>query len=485
MDEFHFMNPRPLCPAALGLATGIGLWRLLPKGAAFFSCSLGLLIGIGFFLLQKKHRLYSLFFFLCAIGLLRMHTAAPPIFEEANCTLSGVICEAPAEVKGGVRVTLKNVEVDGTPFSGRVETIMPFCRFSYGQRILAEGTLTPVSASDTNRLYRNISGTFSAAGDFIGFAEKRDLYGDLLSLRSFLSGRVSSLFPKHGGIAAAMLLGEKSGITEEENSVLYDSGIGHLIAVSGLHVSVLAGAVSALIPRSKATLRFLFLSLFLLFYAFITALSPSVLRAGILFLTVELAYICERRYDGFSGLSFAALLILLYKPAALFYAGFQLSFAAVFGLMALSPAIGRLLVPALGDLGDTLAHSLAASLAILPVTLYFFGRLSLFSLAANLIALPLAPLFLIPAAVSLLVSLIIPAAGSLAAFFPSLVLNALFAVGSVFSKGVLTLSSPTVPLMLLYYTGILIVSDQCLLPGKIKYPCGFSAMLCALLCFAS
>ena len=481
MGGHRITNPRPLFTAALGLITGIGFWRLFPEGTAFFALLPAAAAGLTLLSALRRRAWLALFFLFLLAGLVRMRAAAPPEFEPRKGTLTGVICESPAAVRGGWCLSLRDAELNGRPVPGRVEMTVRSGGLSYGLRLRVEGTLLPVSRTDNYRLYRRAAARFTVSGDPVPLDSRPDPYGWMLALRGRLSAACARLFPRHGGVAAAMLLGDKSAVTGEESDALYDSGIGHLIAVSGLHTGVLAGAVSLLIPRRRLWLRFCLLALFLAFYAVLTALSPSVLRAGILLLTAELAVPLRRRYDGLSGLSFAAVLILLFRPAALFYPGFQLSFAAVYGLVLLAPVLVRLLPASLGDLGRTLAYSAAASVSILPVTLRFFGRASALSLPANMLALPLAPLFLIPGAAALLLGIILPSVGRAAAFFPDLVLGALFAIGKVFSSGVLSLSAPSLPLLLLFYAGLFLVSDPCLLPGRIKYPCSAAAILCCAL----
>ncbi len=284
-------------------------------------------------------------------------------------------------------------------------------------------------------------------------------------LREGISSRIGLLFSSHAGVATGMLLGDKGGIGQELLTSFDHVGILHLLAISGLHVSVLAGALSLLFRRGKWS-RFIAVALFLLLYAGLTNFSPSVIRAGTMLLCAILAVPLGRRADPPSSLALAFVAILLLQPRALFYTGFQLSFAAVYGLILLTPSFMRLFKYVWRPVASLLSASMAVLISTAPIMALHFGRVQLMSLITNLLVLPLVPLFLIPAFAGVAISFVCFPLGKLLASVAQFFLNLL--VGFASAGGALDVSLP-IPnglAILLYLTSLAFVSPLCLWPRK-------------------
>jgi len=165
--------------------------------------------------------------------------------------------------------------------------------------------------------------------------------------------------------------------------------------------------------------------------------------------------------DGISNLSLAFLVILLVNPYALFYAGFQLSFIAVYGLITLAPLLRDRLPAPHSTLSQLLGGSLAVWLAMLPAAARQFERVPLVSVPAGLMLIPLAPFFLIPAFLVTALSFVsLPLANALA-FPPRWVLTAMDFVAGL-GGPVLSLSAPGAASLLLYLAALLFFSRFCL-----------------------
>lgn len=488
MAEETLFHKRPLCLAALGLMAGILV------GEAFYDAPFGffaliavllplLIAGAACFL---NKRACALLFLFLALGLFRAQLSFPQQFSPGSGTLSGVIAETPVSKNGEVRLILRDVAIDGTPVSGRAELTLQEsgAAVPYGARLVADAAYRPIARDETYRRYQGLALAAASSGeDAVVMAAKADAYGLLLSLREALSNRIEALFPQNGGLARAMLLGDKNGMTESEKTALYDSGIGHLAAVSGLHVGILSSALGLLLPRGYRTLRLLFITLFLVFYSLITALSPSVLRAAIILFLSELALYAYQRFDLPSALGASAAAILLVCPPALYYAGFQLSFLAIFGLITLYPAISRRCSFLPSAVNKVFSGSIAVMLATLPPSALFFSRFTPLSLLANLLALPLAPVFLVPGAVALAASYVLLPLGKLIALVPNAALSTLNAIANTFAFGLVPIPPPSFPAYLLYLLALLLISPLCLLePKKRRLPAVF-CLLFALLCW--
>ena len=198
----------------------------------------------------------------------------------------------------------------------------------------------------------------------------------------------------NAGVCFAILFGKKSFVTEEISEAFSASGISHILAVSGLHIGVLVGAVYFLLNKifhSKKWIKLIILSLFLFAYVYVCDFTPSVVRASIMSIVLMVSNEFGFRYDGLNSLSLAGVIILLFKPLSLFDVGFQLSFLCVFAIISLSPFVTKLLrkIKCPEFLASGLAISISTNFVILPVCANMFNKISLISVVANIIIIPL------------------------------------------------------------------------------------------------
>ncbi len=225
----------------------------------------------------------------------------------------------------------------------------------------------------------------------------------------------------YGGVLAGLLLGAQAGSGGPEIEDLFlRAGLLHLLVVSGAQVALVAPATLFLVGalRGRLAIGLSVAAGVILLFATMVGWSPSVGRAAIMGLVGLSARLLRRDPDPASTLALAALLWLGFHPAALFGLGFQLSFAATWGLLFLSPALTPPLRPAW--LAQLLGVTLSAQVAVAPLLAVAFQRLSPASLLANVLVLPLIAA-IVPAGLALsVVGLMLPAlAAALApAFLP-------------------------------------------------------------------
>lgn len=197
--------------------------------------------------------------------------------------------------------------------------------------------------------------------------------------------------PLYSALLRGVVLGETRDIPQDVLVAFRRSGTAHILSVSGLHVAGLAALILGLcaalrLPRSiSLPLGFTAVLLF----AGIAVGGAPVVRATVMLFLVMLAQASGRRRDPLHVLALAAVVVLAPNPLALFSAGFQLSFAAVVGLVLLAQRIQHSLERALpGPLASGMAVSLAASIATAPVSLLVFGQASVMGVVANLFVVP-------------------------------------------------------------------------------------------------
>lgn len=297
--------------------------------------------------------------------------------------------------------------------------------------------------------------------------------------RDAIGERIDVLFPQNGGLAKGMLLGEKGDIAADLLDQFKSTGIMHILAISGLHVSILASAFSLLFRRN-AWVRFAFVLLFLLAYAALTAFSPSVVRASLMLLCYTLAFPLLRRPDTANALALSFIVILLCNPLALFYTGFQLSYCAVYGLILLGAPIAHALRRLGGAASSAIGSSVAVTVATLPAMAATFGRVQLLSVLTNLLVLPFVPFFLVPALLGTALSYLSFPLGNAICAVARVSLDIITAVASVGGKLDVTVSAPNGLAYLLFLAALPFLSPLCLLEPykKLRNAC---ALLCAAL----
>ena len=278
-----------------------------------------------------------------------------------------------------------------------------FARQLYFQRIGAVGfaVSTPIVAAETN------------ADSFAARVE---------NIRAELTARILDAAPGQGGaIVAAVVTGKREAITEGSRAALRDAGLAHLLAISGLHMGLATGLIffgvraglaaieplAVRYPIKKWAAAAALLSGFA--YLLLSGGSWSPRRAFIMAAIIFTAILVDRRALSLRNVAIAATIILVTTPEALIHAGFQMSFAAVASLIAIYEWWSRAADPMRDfswparlkryviGLGVT---DLVASLATAPFALYHFNRVAVFSLPANMLAMPLMAFWIMPAAVT-------------------------------------------------------------------------------------
>lgn len=203
-------------------------------------------------------------------------------------------------------------------------------------------------------------------------------------------------------IASALILGVTDNLDDDLLKAYASSGAIHVLAVSGLHIGVLYAVIVFLFrplrkyPNSKWALAFVSVGC-LWGYAFITGMSPSVMRAVTMFTFVVLAEPLRKRSDIYNTLALSAFCLLLYDPYLIMSVGFQLSYLAVLGIVYLYPRFFFLWTPPASVLPvwKISCVSVAAQLATFPLGLLYFHQFPVYFLFSNLFIIPLSFIVLV------------------------------------------------------------------------------------------
>lgn len=215
------------------------------------------------------------------------------------------------------------------------------------------------------------------------------------ALRRRLLQRMQDGPLRGGGVAEALALGWKGGIDRDTRAHYRNAGLAHMLAVSGLHVGLLAAMVGGLFwwtgrERRGRVVRGAMQLVAVWLFALITGLAPSTLRAALMFSMFIVNDMVARHVVPLNLLALAAIVMLVVDPLLIYDVGWQLSFSAVAGIILAQPAIQALRT----TVGQAAALSVAATLATLPVVVATFHRLPLYFVVANVIVVPAAGVIL-------------------------------------------------------------------------------------------
>jgi competence protein ComEC len=395
----------PLVPLALAFAGGIAAAPWIPSPVAWPALLAGLVWSASLIVLGYQATAGALVMIAVAsAGVLRATVPPPPPDDVSRRSLpvrvqiEGRLTDEPVAVgPGRSRLVLDTTRLDAEPASGRIRITaygegLP--SLTQGQRVAVVTRLHAVTG------YRNPAGFDFAAhlrrsgiravgstrADTVVALDSPDPPWPIRVRRAARAAMEHALPSGSAALLGGLLLGDRTGLPPEIDGAFRGAGVYHVLAVSGFNVALVAGAVWALLtlvragPRAAATGAMAAIVAF----GLVAGLEPSVLRAVVMGVLVLGSRLLDREASVVNSLALAMLIILIARPEDLHDPGFQLSFAATAGIV-LAPLPRSLILGAL-------AVSLAAQLAVLPITLAHFNQLTLVGPLANLAVVPLAAL---------------------------------------------------------------------------------------------
>ncbi len=386
--------------------------------------------------MRLKHRKSMLFFVMALMLLLGNGRAGYEMNRRDMPTAPGVMIEGTiSRIEKPYRVYLKDVHIDGRPTVFARDILVTLMREAdeheayVGQRVGGEGRLF---SPDEKRNPGGVDWRIQAicrGYELSGYllpgwsAEGRAVFSlseCIRLLRNAINERIGVLFGDQAALFQGIMIGDRSALDEEITAAMRLTGIAHILTVSGLHLSLVAGAVSGLLGHLSLSRRCRFgvLAVFLLLFTALTGAAAGTIRACIMAMIRERAKLHGRRYEPLTALSFAALCMTLVQPLWLFNASFQFSFFAVlsiqlFGHTFQAFAARRLRLSGfLLRLCSVLSVSLSAQLGSIPMQLMLYGYVPLLSLPMNLLCAMAMPALLLGGWLAAAVSVVSVHAGT-------------------------------------------------------------------------
>ena len=346
----------------------------------------------------------------------------PELSDGETVTLTGIVEEI-AEKENSRQIRLSHIYLSSDLSYQRQVLVYENQQttLKIGYKVKAAGSYAPLEEAsnpgqfDQKAYYeaRGIGMVLKKAKLTVIEAKENIFFQKLYELRSFWAQNLEKITGKEeAALLKAMLLGEKSSLKKEQKELYQSGGISHILAISGLHISLVGMLLYRFLRKKKRSYPFsaLVSGSCMVVYGFLTGFGVSAKRAVFMFLVYLGAELLGETYDVVSALALSGLLILAEQPLQLFQCGFQLSFLSVgavaLGYPALQKRLGWKKKAAM-----SLLSGLSVTLFTLPCTLYWFYEWMPYAVFLNLIVIPLVPVVFLSGAAGMLTGGVSVAAG--------------------------------------------------------------------------
>jgi competence protein ComEC len=357
--------------------------------------------------------------------------------------------------------------------------VFPNETYKYGERVRLRGKLVtpPENEEFSYRDYLAGQGIHS----YMSRTEVTRLPGDggnpvrkaIYAFKDKALENIYLIFPDpEASLMAGILLGVDTGLPADLQQAFKDTGTAHIIAISGFNIAIIAGIFFALFSRLFGQLRGSIIAILgIALYTFLVGADAAVVRAAIMGAISLTVRQLGRRNDGLNALMLSALILAIFNPNIPWDVGFQLSFFATLGLILYAEPfqnwavklISRYATPGTAQkvaapISEYFLLTLAAQLTTLPIMAYHFKRISLVSLIANPLILPVQPAVMIIGGLAVLLSLIWLPLGAIAAFaawpFAAYTIR-LVELFDLLPNGVIVLGDFSLWFVILFYAALL------------------------------
>ena len=418
-NKYYFIRPLPIILTLYII--GIIYGKFISINLIFLFSIIIFLTIITVISLIKQWKITTalLFLIIFLIGIFNYNLNSSPIgadhianfIGDKELTIIGTVLDKeyyPNQEKISLKVKSRQIESKDNIIRTQglilVNTYFDNCPFEYGDVLKIKGKLEkPTKQKNFGEFNYELYLAREKIFTYLNIWQERDilkigednsnfLTSFSLSARDKIKEITKKILPTpYNYLLVGMLLGEKSFLPLDLKEAFADAGIMHILAVSGLHVGIIAMALLAFLNIMRLPKKFkLFILIFMLIiYASITGYRPSVLRATIMFILLISGKLINRNRNLNISLFFAAFLILLLNPLILYDAGFLLSFVVTFFVINLSPIMQELFFKKIVLIGNPLAISTAAWVGIFPLSAYFFNKISIISIISNIFIIPL------------------------------------------------------------------------------------------------
>ncbi len=389
-----------------------GWWTIL-----FFMLLAGMVVVTAYVARGRKDFAIVAAIAICAIaaGSARMHVAvfegdpALDVWVGEKVVIEGTVVDEPDARENNIRIPVRVSLVASTTIEREVSVLVVaplHTQVAYGDRVTAKGELRLPEAFETGTGHAfnypaylakdRIGYVLSfAAVQKTGEAHRNPLKAGAIWIKQkYLEGLGMALSEPEAGLAGGITAGDKRGLGGDLSETFRIVGLIHIVVLSGYNIMVVIGFIERVFGWTKLWVRSVLGVCVAIFFALITGLASSSVRAASMAVIATAGKTSGRTYLASRALGVVALLMVLWNPFVLaFDPGFQLSIIATLGLIFISPLFATRLtwITERFQLREIAAATLGTQAAVLPLILYQSGSLSIYSLPANLLALIVVP----------------------------------------------------------------------------------------------
>ena len=308
-----------------------------------------------------------------------------------------------------------------------------------GQKITVKGLLyRPRRANNPNAFdfanYLARQGAFAGLKGEIIIDKKSPTWGVWQIRQRIVEAQIQGLGQEKGTLLSSITLGRQAvNLPAKITDLFIKTGLAHILAASGFHVAILLGFILTITRNLSPKQQFIIALTILIIYGTLTGLQPSVLRAILMGIGALIGLLYNRQVNSLGSLLLAATILLLWQPLWIWDLGFQLSFLATLGLIITVPLLKNKIDYFPNLIAEPIAISLAATLWTMPLLMFTFNSIALYSIPINIITTPLVTLISLGGVFTAFLGLIYPPLGSISASILYYPLELLLQITNFFS----------------------------------------------------
>ena len=308
-----------------------------------------------------------------------------------------------------------------------------------GQKITVKGLLyRPRRANNPNAFdfanYLARQGAFAGLKGEIIIDKKSPTWGVWQIRQRIVEAQIQGIGQEKGTLLSSITLGRQAvNLPAKITDLFIKTGLAHILAASGFHVAILLGFVLTITRNLSPKKQFIIAITILIIYGTLTGLQPSVLRAILMGIGALIGLLYNRQVNSLGSLLLAATILLLWQPLWIWDLGFQLSFLATLGLIITVPLLKNKIDYFPNLIAEPIAISLAATLWTMPLLMFTFNSIALYSIPINIITTPLVTLISLGGVFTAFLGLIYPPLGSISASILYYPLELLLQITTFFS----------------------------------------------------
>ena len=308
-----------------------------------------------------------------------------------------------------------------------------------GQEITVKGLLyrprranNPSAFDFANYLARQ--GAFAGLKGEIIIDKKSPTWGVWQIRQRIVEAQIQGIGQEKGTLLSSITLGRQAvNLPAKITDLFIKTGLAHILAASGFHVAILLGFVLTITRNLSPKKQFIIAVTILIIYGTLTGLQPSVMRAILMGIGALIGLLYNRQVNSLGSLLLAATILLLWQPLWIWDLGFQLSFLATLGLIITVPLLKNKIDYFPNLIAEPIAISLAATLWTMPLLMFTFNSIALYSIPINIITTPLVTLISLGGVFTAFLGLIYPPLGSISASILYYPLELLLQITTFFS----------------------------------------------------